>query len=61
VHPERRIRDDLRWALAVLAGFALGALLFGADVSILVGALIGVTLVVIARVVMRRRRRPPRA
>jgi membrane protein implicated in regulation of membrane protease activity len=54
--------DDLKWGVAVLAGFALGALVFGADWSIVVGALIGVMFVALVRAVRRRRgRRQPRA
>jgi hypothetical protein len=58
---DRGIAGDLRWAAAVLAGFALGALVFGAEASILVGALIGAVLVVAVRALLRRRRReaPP--
>ena len=52
--PERTIVDDLKWALAVMAGVVLAALIFGADVSLLVGAAIGVTLVVTVRVMRRR-------
>lgn len=35
---------------------ALGVAVFGADVSILLGALVGVTLVVLSRAGLRRRR-----
>ena len=48
--------DDVRWALAVLLGFGIGAVLFGAHASVLIGAVIGVTLVVAFRAVRRRRR-----
>jgi hypothetical protein len=44
--------SDLTWALATLSGAALGALLLGFDG--LLGALIGVTAVVIVRGVSRR-------
>ena len=56
MRPERTLTDDLRWAAAVLAGFVLGALVFGAEWSIVVGAAVGVTFVVIVRTVLRRRR-----
>ena len=54
--PERTLIDDLRWAAAVLAGFVLGALILGADWSVLLGAVVGVTFVVVVRTVLRRRR-----
>jgi hypothetical protein len=44
-------RPDVIWALAVLAGVALGALLF--DFNGLLGAVVGVTAVVIGRAVHR--------
>jgi hypothetical protein len=56
VAPERTLIDDLRWAAAVLAGFVLGALILGADWSVLLGAVVGVTFVVVVRTVLRRRR-----
>jgi hypothetical protein len=55
--PPRGLMDDLKWALAVLAGVALAALIFSADASALVGAVAGVALVLAARVLLRRRRR----
>ena len=55
--PPRGLIDDLKWALAVLAGVALAALIFSADVSALVGAVVGVALVLAARALLRRRRR----
>jgi hypothetical protein len=56
VKRERRtLGDDIRWALAVLLGFAIGAVLFGAHASVLIGAVIGATLVVAFRAVRRRR------
>jgi uncharacterized membrane protein YuzA (DUF378 family) len=58
--PERGPLDDLKWALAVLTGFALGALVFGADWSVLVGALIGVAVVLLVRALLRRRRHQAR-
>jgi hypothetical protein len=51
----RGMRADLKWALAVLMGVALGALLFGSFDGFL-GALIGATAVVIVSAVVRRRR-----
>ena len=51
---DRTFRDDLVWAVAVLAGFALGALVFGAEVSILIGAAIAATVVVAVRAIRRR-------
>lgn len=50
----RTLRDDLKWALAVLTGFALGALVFGAETSVFVGAGIGVLIVIAVRVSWRR-------
>jgi hypothetical protein len=55
--PPRGLMDDLKWALAVLAGVALAALIFSADVSALVGAVAGVALVLAVRALLRRRRR----
>ena len=55
--PPRGLMDDLKWALAVLAGVALAALIFSADVSALVGAVVGVALVLAVRALLRRRRR----
>ena len=51
------LKSDLKWAVAVLAGVTLGFLVFsGGDPSGLLGALAGVTLVVVVRLVLRRRR-----
>jgi len=55
--PERGLIGDLKWALAVMAGVVLAALVFGVDPSLLAGAAIGVTLVVTVRVISRHRRR----
>jgi Flp pilus assembly protein TadB len=55
--PQRGLIDDLRWALAVLAGVALAALVFSAGASALVGAVVGVALVLAARALLRHRRR----
>jgi hypothetical protein len=57
VKRERTVVDDLKWAIAVLAGFVLGALVFGADWSIIVGAAVGVTVVTIVKAMIRRSRR----
>jgi hypothetical protein len=57
VNVRRGLIDDLKWALAVLAGVALAALIFSADVSALIGAVAGVALVLAARALLRRRRR----
>jgi hypothetical protein len=54
VKRDRTFRGDLIWALALLAGFALGALVFGAEASILIGAAIAVTVVVAVRALRRR-------
>ena len=51
---DRTFRDDLVWAVAVLAGFALGALVFGAEASILIGAALAATVVVAVRTLRRR-------
>jgi hypothetical protein len=54
VERQRRLRDDVRWALAVLAGCALGTLVLGADGSILLGAVVGAVVVVVVRIALRR-------
>lgn len=52
------LKSDLKWAGAVLAGVTLGFLVFaGDDPSGLLGALAGVALVLVVRLVLRRRRR----
>jgi len=58
--PERGLIDDLKWALAVMAGVVLAALVFGGDASLLAGAAIGVALVVTVRLISRHRRRASR-
>ena len=55
--PVRSLTDDVKWALAVLAGFAIGALIFGADWSVVAGAAVGVLVVMLVRAVIRRRQR----
>ena len=58
----RRLTDDLKWALAVLAGCVIGFVLFGADdPAVLLGSLVGVAFVVVARILLRRRRGAPSA
>ena len=52
----RTLRGDLRWAMAVLAGVALGALVFGADPAVAVGALAGLVILVLVRAMLRLRR-----
>jgi hypothetical protein len=59
---ERTFRDDLTWALAVLAGAALAYLLFGGgDMSSLLGYLVGAVAVLCAITVLRRLKRRRRA
>jgi uncharacterized membrane protein YeaQ/YmgE (transglycosylase-associated protein family) len=55
---QRTLADDLKWALCVLVGATLGFLVFAdGDVSPLVGAVIGVALVLVVLQVLRRVRR----
>lgn len=52
---ERNLGDDLRWALFVLVGAALGYALFGAgDASVLLGAVVGVGVAVVVLNLLRR-------
>jgi inner membrane protein involved in colicin E2 resistance len=52
---ERTLRQDVMWALFVLAGAALAYLLLGADEpSLLLGALLGVAVVIIVLNFLRR-------
>jgi hypothetical protein len=52
---ERRLRDDVKWALAVLAGATLGYYIFGADdASLLLGYLVGAAIVICVLTVLRR-------
>jgi hypothetical protein len=54
---ERTFRDDLKWALAVLAGATLGYFIFGGeDASLLLGSFIGATAVICVLAVLRRMR-----
>jgi len=52
---KRTLQGDLKWAISVLAGFALGALVLGADAAVLVGALVAVVILVLARAMLRLR------
>lgn len=55
---QRTIADDLKWALAVFAGAILGYLLFAdGDTALLLGAFIGIVLVVVVLNVVRAVRR----
>jgi Na+/H+-translocating membrane pyrophosphatase len=47
------VRVDVTWALAVLAGALLGAILFD-NFAVLAGAAVGVAAVVVVRAVRRR-------
>lgn len=59
---ERGLIFDLKWAAAVFFGAFLGFLVFARDhPAILLGTLIGITAVVIVRVLLRRVTRPPHA
>jgi hypothetical protein len=52
---ERTFRDDVKWALAVLAGAALAYLMFGhGDASVLLGCLLGAVGVICVLTVARR-------
>jgi hypothetical protein len=53
---DRTLRDDLVWGLAVLVGFIIGALVFGAEPAVLIGAAVGITVVVAVRAALRHRR-----
>ena len=55
---ERRLRDDLKWALCVLVGVTAGYFLLGADdPGLLVGAFVGCAVVVVGLNALRRLRR----
>ena len=56
VKRERTLLDDLKWALAVLAGVLLAALIFDANAGVLLGAVAGAALVVATRATLRRAR-----
>jgi hypothetical protein len=52
---QRTARDDLKVGLFFLAGAVLGYFVFGGDgASVLLGALIGVALMIVVRSVRRR-------
>jgi hypothetical protein len=52
---ERTFQDDLKWALAVLAGATLGYFILGAqDASLLLGAFVGAVVVVCVFAALRR-------
>jgi uncharacterized membrane protein YeaQ/YmgE (transglycosylase-associated protein family) len=54
---ERAFRDDLKWALAVLAGATLGYFIFGGeDASLLLGSFVGAVVVICVFAVLRRMR-----
>jgi len=46
-------RGDVKWALAVLAGALLGSILFD-NFAVLVGAAVGVIVIVVSRAIRRR-------
>jgi hypothetical protein len=55
---ERRFRDDLKWALCVLAGAAIAYLVFdGDDPVLLVGVLVGCAVAIAVVNGVRRVRR----
>jgi uncharacterized membrane protein YfcA len=52
---ERTLWDDVRWGLLMLTGAVLGYLVFGVhDPGLLLGAFLGVVLVIAALNVVRR-------
>ena len=55
---ERTLRDDLKWAFCVLVGVTAGYFVFDAkDLGLLVGALVGCTVVILVLSTLRRVRR----
>ena len=51
---QRTLRDDLKWAAAVLTGALAGWLVFAAgDLSLLLGAVMGAVLTIVALNVIR--------
>jgi uncharacterized membrane protein YfcA len=55
---ERKLRDDLKWALCVLVGATAGYFLLGADdPGLLIGAVVGCSVVIVGLNVWRRLRR----
>jgi inner membrane protein involved in colicin E2 resistance len=52
---QRTLRDDLKWGAFVLVGATLAFVVFGADEpALLVGAFLGVVLVIAVMAVVRR-------
>ena len=52
---QRTFADDLKWAVAVLAGVIAGYFAFGnGDTGLLIGSLIGVTIAIVGLNVARR-------
>ena len=52
---ERSLRDDVKWGFFVLLGAILAFLLFGADEpALLLGAVLGVVVVIVVLNVVRR-------
>jgi len=52
---ERTLRDDLKWALAVLAGATLAYFVFGGDdASLLLGSFVGALIVISIFTALRR-------
>ena len=55
---ERRLRDDLKWAVWILVGATAGYFLFDADdPRVLVGILVGCTVAIVVLNAVRRLRR----
>jgi hypothetical protein len=55
---QRTLAEDLRWALFVLTGAALGYLVFGeGDPSVLLGCVVGAVVAILVLNVVRRVRR----
>jgi hypothetical protein len=50
---ERTFRDDVKWALCLLVGAALGALVFGADAGLMASFAIGAVAMVVVLNVLR--------
>jgi hypothetical protein len=55
---ERTLRDDLKWAVCVLVGVTVGYFVFDPkDPGLLVGAVVGCTVVILVLSTLRRVRR----
>ena len=55
---ERSLRDDLKWAVCFLVGVTAGYFVFDADdPGLLVGALVGCTVIILVLSALRRVRR----